>query len=464
MRNLSYHIITLGCPKNEVDSDYMAGVLNQQGLIEEKLPERANIIIVNTCGFIYSAQQQSLQTIVDVIHLKKITGAFLIVTGCFAQRYGKKVAEQLPSVDAWMGLEDIGKIGELVQRTVKGEKVVVIDDRVPQSLQGLPRRYSSSDVYGYVKIADGCSHSCSFCSIPKIKGQYRSLPIEVIERETKDMIQKGIREIVLVAQDTTLYGIDLYGKKSLANLMKRLVAIEEVGWLRLMYAYPTSMDDEILEVMAVEPKICKYIDIPLQHSAPEVLKKMGRPPDSRNTVEKVRKWIPDVAIRTCFITGHPGETEAHFLDLVQFVRDMKFYNVGVFVYSPEEDTTARALRPMVTKKEAKKRRNHLLSVQQEISLKLRHNRIGTTVPAVCEKVLKNEKAIRDFKKDRNELDIPPGTTAVCRSMYDAPEVDGLLYIQGTSPTERAFFSAKITEAQPYDLIGTAVTCQAAEKK
>lgn len=458
----SFHVITLGCPKNTVDSETMTALLKSAGYVGVEEPENADVVIVNTCCFIEPARAESINVILEAACLKQETGGFLVVAGCLPQRYKDEISKAIPEVDGWIGLEDESAIVGVIEKVLKGKKVKKYKKNAPLKYPILPRSYVTPDNYGYIKIADGCSHGCSFCAIPRIRGKYRSLPMEEIERQAQDLINSGRREIILIAQDTTLYGIDLYGKKMLPELLDRLSSIKNLHWLRLMYSYPDSLDDKTLAVMALRENICKYLDIPLQHSDPEVLKKMGRSiKHPRQIIEKIKKYMPDAVIRSSFITGHPGETEKRFLALADFIKEAEFYNLGVFAYSPEEGTESFGYKSKPSRKEAERRRDYLLSLQQEVSLRLRQKMIGKVIPAVCESLLNKAADGSDFivefegSSPGTLAKIPPGTTAIGRTVNDAPEIDGLLYITGKPPDTGQYFKVKVKSAGFYDLLGKA---------
>jgi ribosomal protein S12 methylthiotransferase len=462
MKTSSFHIITLGCPKNVTDSESMTAVLERDGMKETSQIEHADVVIINTCCFIEHAKQEAINTILETAQLTEKTGGFLIVTGCLPQRYKDEIADIIPEVNSWMGLEDLGAVSGLVKETVRGKKIRKFAGNAPDIFQHIPRRYISSGTFGYLKIAEGCSHQCCFCIIPEIRGRYRSLPMDLVRQEALELIASGRREIVLIAQDTTKYGSDLYGKPVLDELLRHLASLEGLEMLRLMYAYPTTLSDSVLKTIADEEKICKYVDIPLQHSHPDVLKKMGRPFDekyTRGVVERIRELIPETVIRTAFITGHPGETEKRFLHLVDFVKEMEFYHLGVFAYSPEEGTESAGQKTRPSRTEAERRRDYLMSVQHDISLKIRKKMKGRVVKAVCEQILEdkdedNGKGIvvhLEGGQMTGSTTIPRGVKAIGRTIYDAPEIDGLLYIKGKLPAD-SFFKAEITGAMPYDLI------------
>jgi ribosomal protein S12 methylthiotransferase len=441
----------------------MSALLDQEGLSETEYPEEADVIIINTCCFIESAREEAINTICEIVRLKEETGANLIVTGCLPQLYKDEIADEIPEVDSWMGLEDLMSIKDLVRETIAGKKLRKIYNSPPGAFQELPRKYSKSTPYSYLKIAEGCVHKCHFCVIPNIRGKYRSLPMETVEKKAREMVEAGKGEIILIAQDTTTYGVDIYGRPLLAELLKKITAIDNLRWLRLMYAHPATLTDEILEVIASEEKICKYIDIPLQHSHPDVLQKMGRPYDEKYTkgvVKRIRKIMPESVIRTSFIVGHPGETEKRFQHLVDFIKEMEFYHLGVFTYSSEEGTPSGEYKSRPSKAEAERRREYLMEVQSEIAFKLRNKMAGKVLPSVCEFVMEQESSMiihmegGDIKASSH---VPSGTKAICRTAYDAPDIDSLLYITGEPPEKNSFFRAKILSGSEYDLVGTMVS-------
>lgn len=466
MKNNSFYIETLGCPKNVVDSENMAALLTEAGYTRRENGEEAAVHIVNTCCFIEPAREEAVMTILEAARLKEETGGFLVVTGCFPQKYKDEIADEIPEVDSWMGLEKPEDIVRIVEETINGKKIRQYYHDAPVIFSDIPRIISTPQHYAYLKISEGCSHKCSFCVIPEIRGKYRSLPMEILLENTRQLTGSGHGEIILIAQDTTLYGVDLYGKKMLPELLKRMCEIDGLKWLRLMYAYPTSLDDEILKVIASEEKICKYLDIPLQHSHPDVLKKMGRPHREEDTVgliERIRSHIPDAAIRTAFIVGHPGETEKRFQHLMNFVEKMKFFHMGVFPYSPEPGTPSEICKTRASGAETLRRKDELLSIQGEISIRVRAEKIGKLIPAVSEMVLEEETPEGGILIDmeggdtKGSSSIPPGTTAIGRTVLDAPDIDGVLFIKGPPPEQGTFFNTKITGSSTYDLTGGVVS-------
>ncbi|MFP4497620.1 MAG: 30S ribosomal protein S12 methylthiotransferase RimO [Vulcanimicrobiota bacterium] len=456
---MKYHIITLGCPKNTVDSENMMALLNRSGLEYTPEPGEAEAIIVNTCTFIHDARVEAIDTIFEIHELARNTGARIIVTGCLAQRYKDEIANSFSEVDSWMGLEKLENIVSVVKKSIEGEKIRKYYNPCPGTFENLPRFFTTPPHFGYLKIAEGCSHSCNFCIIPQIRGKFRSLPMEDIILQAEELIKTERRELVLIAQDTTLYGVDLYGKQKLPELLKRLANLEGVEWVRLMYAYPDSLNKEILQTIADEPRICNYLDIPLQHSHPAVLKKMGRSNRGRETVEAIKEIIPEAEIRTAFIVGHPGETEKRFHHLVNFVEEYRFYNLGVFTYSPEENTVSAGFKARASGVQAERRRDILMSLQQDIAFELRREKEGKILTAVCSNRLNfiENPGLAETLENAGIFSpdqLPDEVTAIGRTVYDAPDIDGLLFIKGTPPAENEFFKARIEEGLPYDLIGS----------
>ncbi len=366
-----------------------------------------------------------------------------------------------------MGISDLSRIPEVAKSALSGKTCRLYRDPPPDSFADLPMASPDPPHRAYMKIADGCSHRCSFCIIPKIRGRYRSVPMETAVDQARHLSAMGVGELTLVAQDTTLYGMDLYGRPRLAELLQRLSSVEGIRWIRLMYAYPTSLSVDVLKTMATHKNICPYVDIPLQHSHGEVLRKMGRPhgTDPRAVIEKIRTYLPGAVIRTAFIVGHPGETGKRFEHLMDFVRESRFYHCGVFPYSPEEGTPSARFRTRPSGAEARRRADALMEVQQEISLQLRGELVGTTISAVCEEILDEETRAGEVMLDMNTGEIsgltnlPPGTIAIGRTINDAPEVDGLLFIKGPPPGPGSFFQCRVTGCTPYDTIGEVTDVQ-----
>ncbi len=433
-------MVTLGCSKNTVDSENMLGMLAQAGYGLEQDETRADVIIVNTCSFIGDATTESIRTILELGN----TGKKLIVSGCLAQREQQELLEAMPEVSAIIGTGDFGGIVGIVERVQAGERFNAVTP-APQSEQvvqaELPRLLTSFGPSACLKIAEGCDHSCTFCIIPQFRGKYVSRPEEHILREARRLAQGGVREIVLIAEDTTRYGQKETGKFMLARLLEKLSKVDGIEWIRILYAYPNYMTDDLLETMRDLPKVVKYFDVPLQHTHPDMLRAMKRPrhepPDE--LIARMRAIVPEVAIRTTFITGFPGETEEHFEHVLDFVRTQRLAHVGAFAFSPEKGTPAATMKPVVPKRVREKRRNAVMKEQQQISLELHQGLVGQTLPFLVE-----------------SIDVATGR-ALGRTYRDAPEIDGTTYVESPEPLEPGeVVPVRITRAEPYDLFGVAM--------
>lgn len=425
-------LVSHGCAKNLVDSELILGILAQNGY-EITLDEtETDIVIVNTCSFICDAERESVHTILELVE----AGKKVIVTGCLAQKHPEELKAEIPELAAVVGTTDFTKIVEVL-KTIDTGFVSEVNE-TPEYIypEGVERQQITMGSSSYIKIADGCSYRCGYCIIPYLRGDYHSRKIEDIVLEAKSMVKKGVTEIILVAQDTTGYGIDIYKKPMLPELLRELNKIEGLGWIRVMYAYPTQMKEELLSAIAECEKVVNYVDIPLQHSHPEMLKLMNRPAfDYRPMIENIRKFIPDVSIRTAFIVGYPGETEEHFEHLCQFVRDMKFDRMGVFCYSREKGTPSYSMKPQVPKKVAKARYEKLMQIQQEISFERNKKMIGKILPCIIE-----------CYSDEGEI--------IARTQYDAPEIDGVVNIKTDKHVVPGDIEmVRIIDAAEYDLIG-----------
>jgi len=428
-------LINFGCPKNLVDSENMLGILSKNGYEINLDEEKADIILVNTCAFIKDAEKESVKAIIEFVE----SGKKIIITGCLAQKYKKELAELIPEALAFVGTGDIEKISEVVGKISTNSKEVLyeISENPYYSLNNDMERFQITvGSSSYIKIAEGCDYSCAYCVIPALRGKYRSRTIESIVKEAKSMGQKGVAEIILIAQDTTNYGKDLYGKPSLPELLRELNKVEEISWIRVMYAYPSLVNDEFIQAIATLDKVVKSVDIPLQHSHPEMLKLMNRPAvDNGKIIEKLRKNIPGVSIRTVFITGFPGETEEHFEHLYNFIEKYKFDKLGVFEYSKEKQTDSYKLKGHVAAKIKKLRKKRLMELQQKISKKINASLIGKEIISLIEVLTSDGKIIG-------------------RTYKDAPEIDGLVFIETkkiVSPGD--VVQVKITGASEYDLYG-----------
>lgn len=429
--------ITLGCPKNEVDSEYMMGILlNNPDFREASNIDETDIIVINTCGFIEDAKEESINTIIKAGYYKekgKCRG--LIVTGCLTQRYKTKIMDEMPEVDAILGTGNFDQLADTIKDVMDGNKVNNIDDPTFDYKPELPRRLMNTH-YSYVKIAEGCNNNCTYCSIPTIRGPLTSRKIEDIYQEVSRLGKQGVKEIILVAQDTTRYGIDIYGKPTLVKLLKKLVSVKEIYWIRLMYTYPEHVSDQLIEIMSREEKICNYLDLPIQHSASKIRKKMNREGNRNEIIDlinKLRRKIPDISLRTSLIVGFPGETSADFENLINFVKQIKFARLGVFQYSREEGTAAARLPDQISEDLKEKRYNKLMNIQQEIARK------------------NNQKLID--KKFEVIVDECYNKYVLARSQYDAPEIDNQIYIYNEKLNVGEIINCKINEAYEYDLVG-----------
>ncbi len=439
--------VSLGCDKNRVDTEVMLGFLSQHGHEFTDDEELAEAVVINTCCFIGDAKEESINTILEMAERRK-SGQLkaLIVTGCLAQRYKEEIIKEIPEVDKIIGITAIDKIVEAVDETIAktGKKTFFEDlDRAPF---GDNRRVQTTGGnYNYLKIAEGCNKKCTYCIIPKVRGNYRSVPMEQLISEATRLAEAGVSELILVAQETTLYGVDLYGKKSLPELLHKLGQIDGIKWIRVLYLYPEEMTPEIIAAIKNEPKVCHYIDIPIQSGSDNVLKRMGRATNNaeiRERIAYVRQEIPDICIRTTFITGFPGETADDFNQTMKLIEDVKFDRVGAFAYSQEEDTPAADMPDQVSERVKKTRRTKIMKAQQEIAFESARNTVGRVIPAVIEGRI----------TDSDDTD---GLTYVARTYKDAPDVDGYLFINGVQRELMSgdFVTVKVTGSYEYDLIG-----------
>jgi len=437
-------VVTLGCPKNQVDSEIMSGLLAQDYIFIEN-PEKADIIVVNTCTFIQSAKEESIETIFEM-SLFKESGSCqtLIATGCLAQQYGQELMEDIPELDGVLGTGNIDEITKVVQAS-EGARTTLIKGGTPSFLHDelMPRKRLTPDYLAYVKVAEGCDNYCTYCVIPYVRGHFRSRPEESVIREVQEMAAQGVKEIMVMAQDTTRYGQDLHGELRLPRLIHQLARIEGIEWIRLMYCYPERFTDELIEAMRQEPKVCRYIDLPLQHADNKILKDMNR----RGTIEeaemligKLRDAMPDITVRTTMITGFPGESEQEFQTMVDFIERVQFDRLGVFAYSQEENTPAGHRKDQVLPEVREQRREQIMQIQQEISLARQQRWVGQAVSVMLEQK-------------------QPDGRWMGRTEGDAPEIDGQVYITGTQASLQAgdLIKVRIFEADTYDLIGEVVS-------
>lgn len=435
--------ISLGCDKNLVDSEEMLYLLREKGYEITDDEENADIIVVNTCCFIHDAKEESIDTILEMGKYR-LSGKVkaLIVTGCLAQRYREEILKEIPEVDAVLGTASYDDILEAVEKTLKGEKYLSFrpTDRLVDTGGG--RIITTGGAYEYLRIAEGCAKHCTYCVIPKVRGGYRSIPMERLLDTARQMVGEGVKELIVIAQETTLYGTDLYGKKSLHILLEKLCRIEGLVWIRLLYCYPEEIYPELVDTIAREPKICHYLDLPIQHCSDSILKRMGRKTtkaDLERIITEIRERIPDMVIRTTLITGFPGETKEDHEELMQFVADMAFDRLGVFTYSPEEDTPAAAMENQVPEEVKEQRKAELMELQQDISMELGERKIGQVLTVMIEGKVADENAY------------------VGRSASDAPGVDGYVFVNTDEELVSGdFVRVTITGALEYDLIGEIV--------
>lgn len=437
---MKIYLISLGCDKNLVDSEHMLSLLIEAGHEIVQDETEAEGVIVNTCCFINDAKQESINTILELSKLKqegKIKAIF--VTGCLAQRYAKEIHEEIPEVDVLLGTTSFADIVEAVADYEAGHP----SDRF-RSIDYLPkmnikRESFSGTPFAYLKIAEGCNKHCTYCIIPKLRGAYRSVPMEELLREAGELAESGIKELILVAQETSCYGIDIYGKKILPELLKKIAEIEGIEWIRILYVYPEEITDELISEMANEKKIVKYLDLPIQHASDKILKAMGRRTSHAELtalISRLRKDIPGIVLRTSIITGFPGETDADFEELLDFIREERFDRLGAFTYSREENTAADKMKNQIPAKVKKARRDEVMRLQQVIAFEKAGKSVGKKFEVIIEGYLPNEE------------------TYVCRSYMDAPGVDGYVFVQGEAGRiSGEIIKVKITAAKGYDLIG-----------
>ena len=436
--------ISLGCDKNLVDSEVMLGLLDAKGYCIVDDETQADVIVINTCCFIHDAKEESIQTILEMAEYKK-TGRLkaLIAAGCLAQRYQKEILKEIPEVDAVLGTTSYDQIVRVVEEALRGQGGVRLAD-----LNALPavqerRLITTGGHYAYLKIAEGCDKHCTYCIIPKIRGNYRSVPMEQLVREAEELAGQGVKELILVAQETTLYGKDLYGEKSLHRLLKELCRISGIRWIRLLYCYPEEVYDDLIRVIKEEKKICHYLDLPIQHANDEILRRMGRRTSRKQLEEiigKLRHELPDIAIRTTLITGFPGETREQHEELMEFADEMEFDRLGVFTYSPEEDTPAAGMPDQIPEEIKEERQAELMELQQEIAFDQAEEMIGREVLVMIEGKVADEDAY------------------VGRTYRDAPNVDGLIFIHTEEELMSGDFAkVRVTQALEYDLIGEMIS-------
>ncbi len=432
--------VSLGCDKNLVDSEEMLALLQKRGYTFTDDEVQADVIVINTCCFINDAKEESVQTILEMSEYKKEGSCkALIVTGCMAQRYKQEILDEVPEVDMVLGTTAYDKIVKAIDEALAGDRKVETE-----SLNVLPktdagRVLTTGGHYAYLKIAEGCNKCCTYCIIPKVRGRYRSVPMEQLIAQAKDLADKGVKELILVAQETTVYGVDLYGKKSLHLLVRELCKISGIRWIRLLYCYPEEIYDELIDTMRDEEKVCHYLDLPIQHASDAVLKRMGRrttQADLKEIIAKLRMEIPDIVLRTTLIAGFPGETQEQHEEMMAFIDEMEFDRLGVFTYSQEEDTPAAAMPDQIDEEVKLTWQEELMELQQEIAFDKAQDRTGNIVTVMVEGKVADENAY------------------VARTYGDAPNVDGLLFIQTAEELNSGDFArVRITGSAEYDLIG-----------
>ena len=443
MKNKKILFISLGCDKNLVDSEVMLGILADRGFEMTDTEDDADIIIINTCCFINDDKEESINTILVKSEYKK-TGPCkaLIVTGCLAQRYKQEIVDEIPEVDAVIGTSKYDEIFDAVDQALKGSHFLDVDDlaRLP-SVPG-KRILTTGGHYAHLKIAEGCDKHCTYCIIPKIRGNYRSVSMEQLLAEAASLAEQGVKELILVAQETTLYGVDLYGKKSLHILLKELAKIKGIRWIRILYCYPEEIYPELIETIKNEKKVCHYLDMPIQHASDAILKRMGRRTTKaqlKETVSLLRKEIPDIVLRTTLIAGFPGETQEQHEELMEFVDEMEFERLGVFAYSPEENTPAASMPDQIPEEIKEERRDAILELQQEIAFDKAADMVGRTLYAMIEGKVADEPAY------------------VARTYADSPDIDGYVFVNTSEMLMSGdFVKVKITGSAEYDLIGELV--------
>lgn len=434
--------ISLGCDKNLVDTEKMLGLLGGEGYSFVDDEDQADVIVINTCCFINDAKEESVNTILEMAELKK-AGRLkaLIVTGCLAQRYKDEIVKEIPEVDAVIGTTAYEKVAEAIREALAGRESLAFESiDIPVSRE-TKRLVTTGGHFAYLKIAEGCDKRCTYCIIPYLRGKYRSVPMEQLVKEAGELAEGGVKELILVAQETTLYGKDLYGEKKLPELLRRLAAVPGIQWIRLQYCYPEEITDELIETIRTEEKVCHYLDIPIQHASDAVLKRMGRRTSNaeiRELIAKLRREIPDIALRTTMISGFPGETEEDHECLMRFVDEMEFDRLGVFTYSPEEDTPAFSFPDQVPEEVKEERRDEIMELQQEIAFEKSEDRKGRVLEVMIEGRVADENAY------------------VGRTYMDSPNVDGLIFVNtDLNLMSGDFIRVRVTGASEYDLIGEA---------
>ena len=442
---MKIYFVSLGCDKNLVDSEMMITGLQKAGhqLVDDE--SLAEIIVVNTCCFIGDAKEESINTLLAMAEYKETAECrLLIATGCLAQRYHREIKEEIPEVDIIIGTMGYEALEEAIEEGLKtgstAKEYLRSIDYLPQPLTD--RNSMSGGYFAYLKIAEGCDKHCSYCIIPRVRGKYRSVPMENLLAQAEHLVRNGAKELILVAQETTLYGKDLYGEKSLPLLLEKLSAIPELKWIRILYCYPEEITKELIDAVKKLPKVCNYLDIPMQHASDRILKRMGRH-TNRQEIEKIvgrlREQMPDIALRTTLITGFPGETEEDFAELKEFVREMRFERLGVFTYSQEEDTAAADFEGQIAEEVKENRKREIMELQQEIAFEKSNAQVGRTLEVMI------------------EGNLPDEGVYIARTYMDAPDVDGYVFVESEWNLESGdFITVKIVGAKEYDLVGEVV--------
>lgn len=439
---MKLYFVSLGCDKNLVDSEHMlADIQTEYEIIDD--PAEADIAIVNTCAFIKDAKEESINTILELAELKKENLKYLIITGCLAQRYYNDLKELIPEIDGFLGISAFSNILDDLKRISDKEKFFDIPDINEEQHASGKRFLNPPFHFSYLKIAEGCDKKCTYCSIPSIRGSYRSIPMEELVKEAEYLAENYVKELILVAQETTVYGVDLYGKKSLTELVEKLSKIEGIEWIRLMYCYPEEIDDDLIKLIKNNKKVVHYLDIPIQHASDRILQKMGRRTSKKdivNLIKKLRKQIPDISLRTSLITGFPTETEEEFEELCDFVKEIRFDRLGVFTYSKEENTPAASFKPQIKESIKKQRQKAIMKIQKDISLE----RNASFVSKEFDVIIEGYNSEEGFYSAR---------------MYaDAPDIDGCVFIESDENyLSGTFLKVRITDYSEYDLIGEIVS-------
>lgn len=439
--NYKVYFETLGCSKNQVDTEVMIGLMTQNDYYFTTDVEEAEVIVVNTCGFIESAKVESINTILELIeHKKQGKCEVFVVTGCMAERYSSDLVSELPEVDAFVGTTKFDEILPIVDEVLKSGTPSVNTGDIDKNFdENLPRHLLTPDHFAYLKIAEGCDNFCTYCIIPKLRGKFRSRKLEDVVTEAKKLVAGGVKELIIIAQDTTRYGLDIYGEYKLAELLEELNTIEELKWIRLQYCYPDVIDQKLINAIANCDKVVKYLDIPIQHGSDSVLKRMNRRTTKahiRETIEKLRVLVPNIVIRTTLLVGFPGETDDEFNELLEFITELKFDKLGAFMYSKEEDTAAALLADQIDDEVKIERHKQILEAQMFISQKKLEDFMGREIEVVIEEEVEGEEVY------------------VARSSQDAPEVDGVVYVNTSKEFNIGdFITVKVIDSMEYDLIG-----------